>query len=150
MIRILQRLRRDRRGSAVVEFAILAPAIVTLFLGVLQVGLWMHSYNALRAIAAETGRRVAVCHQIHSFTGTCANMNQNIKMATWARDRAMDAYLFKSADISTDVSDAANQRIVGVTEKTLTITATFESIMSIIGIEDRTVTFSRPIFVKAS
>lgn len=143
MIRILQRLRRDRRGSAVVEFAILAPAIVTLFLGVLQVGLWMHSYNALRAIAAETGRYTAVQYQK-------ANSISNIAMATWARDRAMDAYLFEGADISTDVSDAANQRIVGVTEKTLTITATFESIMSIIGIEDRTVTFSRPIFVKAS
>ena len=143
MIRVLQRLRRDRRGSTIIEFAILAPAIVTLFLGILQVGMWMQSYNALRSIAAETGRYTAVQYQK-------ANHISNIAMATWARDRAIDGYLFDGDDISTDVSDAANQQIVGVTEKTLTVTATYTSIMSIIGIGDQTVTFARPIFVKAT
>ena len=143
MIRVLQRLRRDRRGSTIIEFAILAPAIVTLFLGILQVGMWMQSYNALRSIAAETGRYTAVQYQK-------ANHISNIAMATWARDRAINGYLFKSADISTDVTDAANQQITGVTQKTLTVTATYKSIMSIIGIGDQTVTFARPIFVKAT
>lgn len=143
MIRAMHRLRRDRRGSTIIEFAILAPAIVTLFLGILQVGTWMQSYNALRSIAAETGRYTAVQYQK-------ANHISNIAMATWARDRAIDGYLFKEDEISTDVSDAANQQIVGVTEKTLTVTATYTSIMSIIGIENQTVTFARPIFVKAT
>ncbi|QGN53812.1 TadE family protein [Novosphingobium sp. Gsoil 351] len=140
---ILQRLRNSSAGSVVVEFGILAPAIITLFLGVLQVGTWMHSYNALRSIAAETGRYTAVQYQK-------ANHISNIDMATWARNRAIDAYLFKAADVSTDVSDAANQQILGVTEKTLTLTYKYESFMSIVGIEDQTVTFSRPIFVKST
>ena len=143
MIRAMHRLRRDRRGSTIIEFAILAPAIVTLFLGILQVGTWMQSYNALRSIAAEAGRYTSVQYQK-------ANHISNIAMATWARDRAIDGYLFDGDDISTDVSDAANQQIVGVTEKTLTVTATYTSIMSIIGIGDQTVTFARPIFVKAT
>ena len=143
MIRAMHRLRRDRRGSTIIEFAILAPAIVTLFLGILQVGTWMQSYNALRSIAAETGRYTAIQYQK-------ANYISNIAMATWARDRAIDGYMFEAGDISTDVSDAANQQIVGVTEKTLTVTATYTSIMSIIGIENQTVTFARPIFVKAT
>ena len=145
MIRVLQQLRRDRRGSTIIEFAILAPAIVTLFLGILQVGMWMQSYNALRSVAAETGRRVAV-----GFQRVDPTIDENIEMAEWARNRAIDGYLFKDGDISTDVSDAANQQIVGVTEKTLTITATYKSIMSIIGIDNQTVTFKRPIFVKTS
>ena len=142
MIRVLQRLRRDRRGSTIIEFAILAPAIVTLFLGVLQVGMWMQSYNALRSVAADAGRYTAVQYQK-------ANNIDNIAMATWARNRAINHYLFKSGDVSTDVTDAANQQITGVTEKTLTVTYKFKSVMSIIGIEDQNVSYSRPIFVKA-
>ena len=150
MSRALRHLRRDASGSTIIEFAILAPAILTLFLGVVQVGLWMQSYNALRSIAAETGRHVAVCYQIGSFVDNCANMNQNIKMATWARDRAINNFLFAEADVSTDVSDAAHQQMNGVSEKTLTITANYRSILQIIGIGDQAVTFSRPIFVKSS
>lgn len=142
MIRRLRGLRRDSAGSTIIEFAILAPAIVTLFLGILQVGMWMQSYNALRSVAADTGRYTAVQYQR-------VNKISNIAMATWARNRAIDVYLFKAENISTDVTDAANQRIVGVTEKTLTVTATYKSIMSVVGIGDQTVTFARPIFVKA-
>ena len=144
MIRVLQRLRRDRRGSTIIEFAILAPAIVTLFLGVLQVGMWMQSYNALRSVAAETGRRVAV-----GFQRVDSTIDENIEMAEWARNRAINGYLFKDGDISTDVTDAANQQITGVTQKTLTLTYNYKSIMSIIGIGDQNVSYSRPIFVKA-
>lgn len=143
MIRALKRLRRDRSGSTIVEFGILAPAIVTLFLGILQVGIWMHSYNALRSIAADTGRYTAVQYQR-------VNYISNIDMATWARDRAIDDYLFDSDRVSTDVTDATNQQIAGVTEKTLTITYRYESLMGIIGVGDQDVSFSRPIFVKAT
>ena len=143
MIAVLKRLRDNRTGSTIIEFAILAPAIVTLFLGILQVGMWMQGYNALRSVAADTGRYTAVQYQK-------INNISNIDMATWARDRAINSYQFKSAKISTDVTDAANQQIVGVTEKTLTLTYTFKSIMSIVGINDQTVTFARPIFVKST
>ena len=143
MIGILRRLRRNSTGAAIIEFGILAPAIVTLFLGILQVGMWMQSYNALRSVAADAGRYTAVQYQK-------ANYISNIDMATWARDRAIDHYLFKSADVSADVTDATNQQITGVTEKTLTVTYKFDSVMSIIGIEDQTVSYARPIFVKAT
>ena len=143
MIGILRRLRRNSTGAAIIEFGILAPAIVTLFLGILQVGMWMQSYNALRSVAADAGRYTAVQYQK-------ANYISNIDMATWARDRAIDHYLFKSADVSADVIDATNQQITGVTEKTLTVTYKFDSVMSIIGIKDQTVSYARPIFVKAT
>ena len=143
MIGILRRLRRNSTGAAVIEFGILAPAIVTLFLGVLQVGMWMQSYNALRSVASDAGRYTAVQYQK-------ANKISNIDMATWARNRAINHYLFKTADVSTNVTDATTQRITGVTEKTLTVTYKFKSVMSIVGIEDQAVSYSRPIFVKAT
>lgn len=143
MIRILKRLLANRSGSTIIEFAILAPAIVTLFLGVLQVGMWMQSYNALRSLAADTGRYVAVKYQKGETIS-------NIDMANWAKDWGRDHYQFRYDDLVPDVSDAANQQIVGVTEKTLTLNYTYTSYLGVIGVSDANVTFARPIFVKAS
>lgn len=143
MIRALQRLRASRSGSTIVEFGILAPIIITLFMGILQVGIWMQSYNALRSVAADAGRYTAVQYQK-------SNRIDNLAIATWARDWAIDHYLFKSDKLSTDVTPAATQRITGVTELTLTITYKYESYLSIIGITDPDVTFARPIFVKSA
>ena len=112
-------------------------------LGVLQVGIWMQSYNALRSVAADTGRYTAVQYQK-------VNNISNLEMAQWAKDRAVDHYLFKSTLLSTDVTDATNQQLNGVTEKTLTLTYKYKSYLPIIGIGDPNVTFSRPIFVRAT
>ena len=137
----MRRLARDEAGSAIVEFGILAPAICVLLLGVLQVGLWMQNYNALRTAAADTGRYVAVEYQK-------ANKITNIQMALWARSHASSAYMLDSANLSTSVVDAGTQSIDGVTEKTLTYDYTMNSIIGLDGIADIDVSFSRPIFVK--
>lgn len=143
MIARLRRLCSDRSGSAIIEFGILAPAIITLLFGVVQVGLWMHTYNALRSVAAESGRYVAVEYQK-------SNKISNVSMALWARDRAISAYMFDGSQLSTSVVDASTQSIDGVTEKTLTLDYTMNSFMGIVGIGDIPVSFSRPIFVKTS
>lgn len=143
MIARLRRLRGDHAGSVIVEFGILAPAIIMLMLGVVQVGLWMQTYNALRSVAAESGRYVAVEYQK-------ANRISNVQMALWARDRAISNYLMEADRVNTSVVDSGTQSIAGVTEKTLTINYTMGSIMQIVGIDGIPVTFSRPIFVKSS
>ena len=139
----LRLLRSDRSGSAIIEFGILAPAIVTLLLGVVQVGMWMQTYNALRSVAAESGRYVAVEYQK-------TNRISNVRMALWARDRAISDYMFEGSQLSTSVVDASTQSITGVTEKTLTLNYTMDSFMDIVGIDDIPVSFSRPIFVKST
>ncbi|MDP3676930.1 MAG: TadE/TadG family type IV pilus assembly protein [Novosphingobium sp.] len=137
----LRQLVSDRSGSAIIEFGILAPAIITLLFGVVQVGLWMHTYNALRSVAAESGRYVAVEYQK-------SNKISNVSMASWARDRAISTYKFDGSQLSTSVVDSSTQSIAGVTEKTLTLNYTMNSFMGIVGIDDIPVSFSRPIFVK--
>lgn len=143
MIARLRRLSGDSTGSVLVEFGILAPAIITLMLGVVQVGMWMQTYNALRSVAAESGRYVAVEYQK-------ANRISNVQMALWARDRAISNYMMEAGQVNTSVVDSGTQSIAGVTEKTLTINYTMGSIMQIVGIDGIPVSFSRPIFVKTS
>ncbi|MGH7562317.1 MAG: TadE/TadG family type IV pilus assembly protein [Gemmatimonadales bacterium] len=48
----------DERGTASLELAIVAPALMLLVLGVLQFGLWYHAQNVVQAAALE-GARVA-------------------------------------------------------------------------------------------
>ena len=143
MSAVFRRLLRDRAGSAIIEFGILAPAILTLLIGIIQIGMWMQSYNALRTVAADTGRYVAIEYQK-------SNRINNAAMALWARQHAIDDMLFIEANINTDVTDAPNQTIAGVTEKTLTINYTMPSFLGVAGIADLPVSFSRPIFVKTT
>ena len=51
--RLCSRLVHDRNGSALVEFAILAPALLTMIMGVFAVGIFSFSQNALNS---EIGR----------------------------------------------------------------------------------------------
>ena len=51
---------RDERGATIVEFALLAPLILGLLLGVVQVSLSAQSYNAMRSIASDTARYAVV------------------------------------------------------------------------------------------
>lgn len=61
--RSIRQLLRDARGTSMVEFAILAPVIFGLLLGVLQIGLQMFSYNAIRSVTADTARFTIVEYQ---------------------------------------------------------------------------------------
>lgn len=60
---ILLRPLDDRRGSAVVEFAILAPTFIAMLIGIFWVGIQMQQYNALRSIAADVNRYAVVEYQ---------------------------------------------------------------------------------------
>jgi len=56
-------LLRDSRGAAAIEFALLAPAIIMMLLGVLMVGLHMQSYNSARSIVYDVNRYTVVEYQ---------------------------------------------------------------------------------------
>ena len=144
MIRFLKSLRQDCAGSTIVEFALLAPVTVVLTLGSLQIGMWMHGYNALRSLASETARHTTVQYQ----KGVRIDY---IAMANWARSRAASsAYGFPIANVSTAVVDDASQTITGVTRKNLTVNYRMPSIMRMAGVGNIELTFSRPIFVKST
>ncbi|HEU0131992.1 MAG TPA: TadE/TadG family type IV pilus assembly protein [Mycobacteriales bacterium] len=51
-------MRRDE-GAAVVEFVLVGVLVVTLFMGILQVGLYLHMRNVVVASLAEGAREAA-------------------------------------------------------------------------------------------
>ncbi len=51
-------LRRDERGQAMLESALVFPVLVLILLGILQLGLWYHAEFVVRT-ACQEGARVA-------------------------------------------------------------------------------------------
>lgn len=56
----LASIRNDRRGSVMVEFAIIGPALLAMLFGVMQFGIGMQNYNALRAVSEEVARYAVI------------------------------------------------------------------------------------------
>ncbi|TCC33297.1 pilus assembly protein [Kribbella capetownensis] len=54
---------RDERGSAVVDFVLVSMLVVPLFLGILQVGLYLYVRNTLTAAASEGAVYAAVLNR---------------------------------------------------------------------------------------
>jgi Flp pilus assembly protein TadG len=55
--------RRDERGSAVVDFVLVTMIVVPLFLGILQVGLFLYIRNTMTAAASEGALYAAVLNR---------------------------------------------------------------------------------------
>lgn len=135
-------IRSDREGAAAVEFALISPLLITLMLGVFQAGLWMSTYNSLRAAANDTGRFVTVKYQK-------SERITNIEIAVEARRRATTApYSLDPSKLTTYVSDAATQSIDKVTEKQLKIVYSMPNVLQFAGMRDFQISYSRPLFVK--
>jgi len=57
------RRARDERGSAVVDFVLVSTILVPLFLGILQVGLFLYVRNTVTAAASEGAHYAAVLNR---------------------------------------------------------------------------------------
>lgn len=141
MKRMLRTFAICRDGAVAVEFALIAPFLLGVMLGVFQVGIGMQNYNALRAISADTARFAAIDAQKGGTRKT------DDELEAWVRNRATGApYSLHSASLTVDVTTDATPRIATVSEKSITITYTVKSVLSLLGINDVTLTFTRPIF----
>jgi len=138
---LISRLRRDDAGASIVEFALLAPAIIGMMLGVLQVGTAMQNYNALRNVSADVERYAMVQYA----TG---NELTNSQLRNFAIASAESTpYLLRSSSIAASVTDAATQRVTGVTEKTLTMNYQILGLFDAVGLRGPYITYTRPLFL---
>lgn len=136
-IRILQ----DESGSMAIEFALLVPALVTMLLGVFQIGMTMHSYNAMRSAAADIARYTVVQYQNGSFRDTD-------DLTTTARTMATSApYSLDTQRLTINVNRPTNQRVAGTTELQISINYNAPSVMNLIGVRDIPLRFSQPVFL---
>ena len=79
------RVVRDQRGQTAVEFALVAPILIVLLLGIIQVGIAFHDYVTITD-AARAGARKAV---VARFTGgTTATTEQAVRNAASDLDQS--------------------------------------------------------------
>lgn len=141
---LTRRLALDCSGTTILEFAILAPALFGLLLGVFQVGLSMQSYNAIRNVTADTARFAIVEYQK-------GDEPTNATIEGEAEDIAEGApYLLDGDELTITVADAATQRVNGAREITITVSYDPPSVLPFFEWASPTITHQRPIFVLES
>ena len=137
---LLKRLLADRVGNTLVEFAILAPALLTAAFGVFQVGAWVQNYNAIRNVAMDSARFAAVEYQR-------GNEITNAEIEQQLRARAVsDAYNLTDERLTITVNDATT-RITGVKELDVDISYAAPDWLANVNVSALTLTYSRPIFL---
>lgn len=134
-------LQSDQTASAAVEFALIGPLFLTMFMGVMQIGIGMQNYNALRSISADTARYAVVNYQR-------GNQLTVIQLQTYANSIAKaPPYGLESTRFVSFASTPVTQRVSGAVEFQIKLTYRVRTLLSIVGIGEIPLTFTRPIFV---
>ena len=141
---LLRQLSQDQRGGAIVEFGLLAPLFILMFIAVLQTGMALQAYNSVRRVSAETARDVSVQYQ----TGNRLTTGQIAQLST--SKATGSPYLLRPNSLEITVEDAVTQRIPKAKEMTLEIQYTVPTFLDFAGIEGPQLEYSRPIFVSLS
>lgn len=133
----------DRGGAAAIEFGLLAPAFLLMFIGVLQVGVAMQAHNSLRQVSAQTARDVSVQYQTN-------NRLTNSQIAQVATANATSApYLLRSDRLNVTVQLATTQRVPNARELTLRFRYQVPTFLDFAGIDGPELDYTRPIFVES-
>lgn len=140
----LRRLFADDRASVVVEFGLIAPAFLTMLLGVFQVGIWMQSYNAMRDSIAETARDISVEYQTDNKLTDSQIQDVALAVAT-TKPYMLDV---DNTKVTVDKAGAPAQLIPGTRKMTLTIDYQTPSFLGVIGIDGPKLEYSRSLFVE--
>lgn len=132
----------DARGASAIEFGLLAPAMITMLMGVVWVGIQMKSYNELRSVAADVSRYTVIEYQ-KSNKLTAAQISD---VAAATAVRLPYALIGDNLDVSVTepVSPIANTKTL-----VLQLSYTAPSLLQFAGIGSPTLNFSQTIYVPA-
>ena len=137
----LRRLTASERGASAVEFALLAPVFISLMLGVVEVGLYMQNYNAVRSLAGDAASFAAVEYQKINVV-TEEALEANIKAMGLAAP-----YSLMDSQLTVTVTEVSPARVNGAREYDLDIDYALPDIIGGTTIDNFTVSYSRPLFV---
>lgn len=138
--RLCSRLAHDCNGSALIEFAILAPALLTMVMGVFAVGMFSFSQNALNSVASDTARYTVVEYQKSDKITDEQIQSKAVALAVNA------PYGLDIDRINAVVSRPATN-IAGTTEYLLTMTYTPYNPIAFTGIHAPVITSTRTFYV---
>lgn len=134
----------NRQGSVAIEFALIGPALIAMMLAVLQFGIGMQNYNAMRSVSADVARYAAVNYQTN-------NKLTDTQLQSYARSVATTPpYNLVDSRLQVTVANAAVQRVTGATEKTITMSYSVSSFLTFFGMNDIPLSYNRPVFLIVS
>lgn len=136
----LSRLSTDKRGSALVEFALLAPIVFGMFFGIIQLGISMQAQNSLRGIASDTARWAVVEYMKQNEVNDDAIKAKAVAIAT------STPYSLKNT-VRVTITPVATPRIHGTFEKKIKIDYTPPNVMPFFNFTSQQQSFERPIFL---
>lgn len=140
MRNLLKQIQSDQTGSTLIEFALLAPALITAIIGVFQVGVWVQNYNAVRNLAMDSARFAAVEYQKGTQIST-----DDLALAIQARGVG-NLYNLENDRLEVTVNEVTT-RISGVKELDIDITYTAPDWLAFVELDALNLTYSRPVFV---
>lgn len=140
MRNLLKQIQSDQTGSTLIEFALLAPALITAIIGVFQVGVWVQNYNAVRNLAMDSARFAAVEYQKGTQIST-----DDLALAIQARGVG-NLYNLENDRLEVTVNEVTT-RISGVKELDIDITYTSPDWLAFVELDALNLTYSRPVFV---
>src|SRR5262250_260112 len=74
---LLRRFRRSRRGSAALEFALVAPVFFVLLFGIIETGIMFFASQVLETITQNSARRI-MTGQVQSAAYDAAHFKSNV------------------------------------------------------------------------
>lgn len=140
-LRLARGLGRDCTASMAVEFAMLAPAFLTMFIGLFQVSVYLQNYNAIRSLASDAVRVVTVEYQKENALSPQQIESIMLGMAV------NTPYLLDTDRITINVEQEATSRVNGATEFDIDITYVEEDWLPFVDLPNLTLQYTRPIFV---
>ena len=137
----LARLRDDSRGASIIEFALLAPFFLSLMIGVVEVGLYMQNYSAVRSLAGDAARFAAVEYQKNN-TVSESSLEANVM--------AMGVtvpYNLAANRLTVEIEEVTPARVNGAREFDMDISYALPDLIGGTTIDNFTIEYSRPLFV---
>jgi Flp pilus assembly protein TadG len=136
----LSNLKRDCSGSTIVEFAVVAPVLLAMLCGVLQMGIVMWSYNSMRGIAADTARYTMIEYQKKDALSESQIEDKAVAIAV------NSPYDFEIDNFDPHVTTPASD-VAGLTKFQLTLTYTPPTALDFTGITAPAMSITRAIYV---
>lgn len=139
---MIHRLMFDTKGGPAIEFALLAPAMIAMLMGILWVGLQMQSYNELRSISADVSRYTVVEYQK-------SNKLTPEQISSVAAATAVNApYNLVGDNLDVNVVEQASP-VASARKIQITLSYTAPNFLNFLGVGAPLQTFNQIVFVPA-
>ena len=136
----LRRLVRREDGATVVEFALLAPVFFMALIGLLETGLYMQNFNAVRSLSSDAARFAAVEYQKQNELDKDLLKNSIEAMAVQSPYNLNQNRLVVTVEPQTS-------SISGAKAFDLDVTYTPPGFLDNLGMNNFQIAYSRPLYV---